>query len=184
MRSRESFPTERVVFAFDGSASGDSTALVGCTLDGYVWLEGIWENPGDPRWRVPRAEVDMAVQMAFQKYDVVELACDPWGWRSEIEQWSNRHGEKRVLEWNTATAQRMAPATDRLYQAVATKTVTHDGNADLAAHIEHCVAKRTPMGDLVSKDKRTSKNKIDAAVAAIVAFDRAAWHANKTTKSV
>lgn len=181
-KARKISPAERVVFAFDGSASGDSTALVGCTLDGHIWLEGLWENPGDPRWRVPRADVDIAVQMAFQKYEVVELACDPWGWRSELESWANRHGEKRVVEWNTAAAQRMAPATDRLYQAVMTKTVTHDGNADLAAHIEHCVAKRTPMGDLVSKDKRVSAKKIDAAVAAIVAFDRAAWHATKTAK--
>lgn len=31
------------------------------------------------------------------------------------------------------------------------------------------------MGDLVSKDKRGSTRKIDAAVAAIVAFDRAAY---------
>ena len=177
-------PRERVVLAFDGSASGDSTALVGCTLDGYIWLEGIWENPGDPRWRVPRAEVDMAVQMAFQKYDVIELAADPWGWRSEIEQWAQRHGERRVLEWNTANAQRMAPATDRLYQAVTTKAVTHDGEPRLAMHVAHCVAKPTPMGDLVSKDKKGSPRKIDAAVAAIVAFDRAAWHGTKNRKRV
>lgn len=175
---------ERVVLAFDGSASGDSTALVGCTLDGHLWVEGLWENPGDPRWRVPRAEVDMAVQMAFQKYDVAELACDPWGWRSEIEDWSKRHGERHVLEWNTAHAQRMAPATDRLYQAVATKAVTHDGDPRLALHVAHCIAKRTPMGDLVSKDKRGSPRKIDAAVAAIVAFDRAAWHMTKSRKRV
>ncbi|GLB90942.1 MULTISPECIES: terminase TerL endonuclease subunit [Mycobacterium] len=177
-------PRERVVLAFDGSASGDSTALVGCTLDGHLWLEGIWENPGDPRWRVPRAEVDMAVQMAFQKFDVIELAADPWGWRSEIEQWAQRHGERRVLEWNTANAQRMAPATDRLYQAVTTKAVTHDGEPRLAMHVAHCVAKPTPMGDLVSKDKKGSPRKIDAAVAAIVAFDRAAWHQTKNRKRV
>ncbi len=34
------------MLAFDGSASGDSTALVGCTLDGHLWVEGLWENPG------------------------------------------------------------------------------------------------------------------------------------------
>ncbi len=181
-RQRKISPNERVVFAFDGSASGDSTALVGCTMDGHIWLEGIWENPGDPRWRVPRESVSAAVDLVFQRYDVAELACDPWGWRSEIEAWAGRHGEKRVLEWNTAAAQRMAPATDRLYQAVMTKTVTHDGDERLNSHIEHCVAKRTPMGDLVSKDKRGSPRKIDAAVAAIVAYDRAAWHATKTTK--
>lgn len=178
-------PRERVVLAFDGSASGDSTALVGCTLDGHLWVEGLWENPGDPRWRVPREAVSDAVDIAFTKYDVAELACDPWGWRSEIEQWAQRHGEKRVLEWNTAHAQRMAPATDRLYQAVLTKTVTHDGDPRLSAHIAHCVAKPTPMGDLVSKDKRGSPRKIDAAVAAIVAFDRAAWHqTNRNRKRV
>jgi phage terminase large subunit-like protein len=179
---REVYPRERVVLAFDGSASGDSTALVGCTLDGHLWVEGLWENPGDPRWRVPRGDVDRAVDVAFTKYDVAELACDPWGWRSEIEGWANRYGERRVLEWNTAHAQRMAPATDRLYQAVTTKTVSHDGDARLAMHVAHCVAKRTPMGDLVSKDKRGSPRKIDAAVAAIVAFDRAAWHSTRNRK--
>jgi phage terminase large subunit-like protein len=182
--ARTVVPRERVVLAFDGSASGDSTALVGCTLDGHLWIEGIWENPGDPRWRVPREQVSDAVDIAFARYDVAELACDPWGWRSEIEAWANRHGERRVLEFNTAHAQRMAPATDRLYQAVATKAVTHDGDARLAAHIAHCIAKRTPMGDLVSKDKRGSPRKIDAAVAAIVAFDRAAWHSSKNRKRV
>ena len=173
---------ERVVFAFDGSASGDSTALVGCTMDGYVWLEGIWENPGDRGWRVPRESVSTAIDLAFDRYNVVELACDPWGWRSEVEAWAKRHGERRVIEWNTGAAQRMAPATDRLYQAVNTKAVTHDGSEELSAHIAHCIAKRTPMGDLVSKDKKGSPRKIDAAVAAIVAFDRAAWYSTRATK--
>ena len=174
----------KVVLAFDGSASGDSTALIGCTVgdDPHLFVVGLWENPGDPRWRVPRAEVDNAVDVAFSRFDVLELAADPWGWRSEIEAWASRHGEKRVLEWNTAAANRMAPATDRLYAATQDQTVTHDGNKDLSSHVAHCVAKRTPMGDLVSKDKKGSPRKIDAAVGAIIAFDRAAFHTNKPTK--
>ena len=63
-----------------------------------------------------------------------------------------------------------------------TSAVTHDGNRRMAAHMANAVAKPTPMGDLVSKDKRGSPRKIDAAVAAIVALDRAAWHHNNTTK--
>jgi len=173
---------DRVVLAFDGSASGDSTALIGCTVgpDPHLFVVGLWENPGDQRWRVPREEVDHAVALALQRWDVVELACDPWGWRSEIEQWAKLHGESRVLEWNTANAQRMAPATDRLYQAVTGGRITHDGDATLAAHIAHCVAKPTPLGDLVSKDKRGSPRKIDAAVAAIVAADSAAYWAERS----
>lgn len=175
---------ERITIAFDGSASGDSTALIGCTMDGHLFVVGLWEHPADdPRWRVPREDVDAAVAGAFQRYDVVELACDPWGWRSEIEAWSKRHGQRRVIEWNTGAAQRMAPATDRLYQAVATSAVSHDGDPRMAAHIGNAVAKATPMGDLVSKDKKGSPRKIDAAVAAIVAFDRASWHARRRSSS-
>ncbi|MCH9736136.1 MAG: phage terminase family protein, partial [Actinomycetia bacterium] len=181
-KPRKISPGERVVLAFDGSISGDSTALIGCTLDGFIFVEGLWENPGDSTWRVSPETVSATVDLAFERYDVVELACDPWNWRSEIEQWANRHGEKRVIEWNTGSGQRMCPATDRLYQAVMMKAVAHDGNADLAAHFDHCVAKPTPLGDVVSKDKKGSPRKIDAAVAAIIAYDRAIWHSNKTAK--
>jgi len=173
---------ESVVLAFDGSASGDSTALVGCSLDGHLFVVGLWEHPADdPRWRVPREEVDAAVDAAFRRYQVLELACDPWGWRSEIEAWAKRHGQRKVIEWNTGAAQRMAPATDRLYQAVSAGTVSHDGSERLAVHVGNCVAKATPLGDLVSKDKKGSPRKIDAAVAAIVAFDRAAWFTSRRT---
>ena len=177
-------PRTRVVLAFDGSASGDSTALIGCTVGPapHLFVVGLWENPGDPRWRVPRADVDRAVDLAFDTYDVAELAADPWGWRSEIEAWAERHGEKRVLEWNTAHALRMAPATDRMYAAAVDHALTHDGDSRLALHVAHCVAKATNNGDLISKDKRNSPRKIDAAVAAIVALDRAAWHNNNRSK--
>lgn len=169
-------PGEQVVLAFDGSASGDSTALVGCTLDGHIFVVALWEAPeGNERWRVPRHEVTAMVAASFDRWEVLELAADPWGWRSELEEWEKAHG-RRVVEWNTAHAGRMAPATDRLYAAVVDGTMTHDADPGLAAHVQNCVPKATALGDLVHKDKRNSTRKIDAAVAAIVAYDRAAWH--------
>lgn len=175
----------QVVLGFDGSASGDSTALIGCTVAEvpHVFVIDVWHNPGDQRWRVPRAEVDQAVDAAFETFEVVEMACDPWGWRSEIESWAARHGEDRVIEWPTNIASRMGPATDRFYQAVVTGNLTHDGDDRLSAHLAHCVAKATAHGDLVTKDRRGSPRKIDAAIGAIVALDRAAFHATKPRKS-
>lgn len=168
----------RICLAFDGSASGDSTALIGCTIEPipHVFTVAVWEAPeNEPRWRVPRADVANMVASAIDRWQVIELAADPWGWRSELEQWAHQYGSV-VVEWNTAHAGRMAPATDRMYAAVAEGRLTHDGSETLAAHMGNAVAKRTPMGDLVSKDKRGSTRKIDACVAAIVAHDRAAWH--------
>ena len=143
-----------ITAGFDGSASGDSTALVGCTMDAHLFLVGLWENDGTPDYRVPREEVSTAVDLMFDRYDVLSLACDPWGWRSEIEAWGKRHGENRVVEYNTGFVGRMAPATDRLYQAIVDQTVTQDGDPRLAAHLAHCVARATAQGDAIMKDKR------------------------------
>ena len=136
-------PKQKIVLGFDGSASGDSTALVGCTVEKqpHVFVAGLWENPGDPRWRVPRREVIDQIKYMFTHYNVVELAADPWTWRTELEDLAQEFGEKRVLMWNTAQAQRMAPATDRMYQAVVNKQLTHDGNESMANHFSHAVAK-------------------------------------------
>ncbi|MDJ0337626.1 terminase large subunit [Cryobacterium sp. PH31-O1] len=177
-------PGERIVLGFDGSASGDSTALVACTMDGFISPINVWNKPESVGWRVPRAEVTQAVTDAFNTFDVVELACDPWGWRSEIEDWSKRHGERRVVEYNTGFRNRMGPATDRLYAAVMDHTMTHDGNKTLSLHVSQTVAVQTAIGAIVSKDKRNSPRKIDAAVAAIVAWDRAAWHNNTKKRRV
>lgn len=176
-----------VCLAFDGSASGDSTALVGCTIPEpgelpHVFVVGLWEAPADdPRWRVPRAEVDGMVDAAVDRWKVRELAADPWGWRTELEEWSKRHGGL-VVEWNTAHAGRMAPATDRAYASISEQRLTHDGHEQAAAHMSNAVAKRSAMGDLITKDKRGSSRKIDAAVAIIVAHDRAVWHAANPPK--
>lgn len=170
-----------VALAFDGSASGDSTALVGCTIPSgdelpHVFTVAMWEAPpDDPRWRVPRGEVSAMIDAAFDRWNVRELAADPWGWRTELEEWSARHGGA-VVEWNTAHAGRMAPATDRAYAAISEGRLTHDGNEALSVHMANAVARRSPMGDLIAKDKKNSTRKIDGAVAAIVAHDRAAWH--------
>lgn len=181
--ARELKAGEKVCLGFDGSASGDSTALVACTLDGFVSPVGIW-NKQEPGWRVPRAEVTAAVDLAFDRYDVVELAADPWGWRSEIEDWSKRHGERRVVEYNTAYRKRMGPATDRLYAAVMDGSMSHDGDRVLSLHVSQTVAGASAQGAIVSKDSKNSPRKIDAAVAAIVAFDRATFHSNKKPRRV
>ncbi|MGX6397557.1 terminase large subunit domain-containing protein [Rothia kristinae] len=177
-------PGTRIVLGFDGSTSGDSTALVGCTIEEHphLFVAGVWEKPTGPAgrsWRVPRREVSERVHELFSRFDVRELACDPWGWVGELEAWAAEHGARRVISWPTSYRKRMAPATDRLYGDVMEQRLSHDGNPRLAAHVGNAVAVSTPQGDVIVKDKKGSSRKIDLAVAAIVARDRAAFHAQK-----
>jgi uncharacterized protein YfaA (DUF2138 family) len=81
------------------------------------------------------------------------------------------YGE-RVVEFNTASKARMAPATDAFYAAVAKNELVWDGNQTLRTHILSAVARRTPVGDVISKDARLPVH-IDAAVSAILAHEAA-----------
>jgi phage terminase large subunit-like protein len=100
--------------------------------------------------------------------------ADPWGWRSELEAWEERFGDEVVLEWPTNATARMGPACDRFYTAVREGNLSHDGDHRLAAHVAHAHVKTTTYGGVIVKDGRGSPRKIDAAVASVVAFDRAA----------
>lgn len=167
---------EKVVLGFDGSFSGDSTALVGCTLDGHLFVVGCWENPGRKGWRVPREEVEAKIEEAFSTYTVVELVADPPYWQRELGEWAKRYGEKRVLEFATNRRERMAPASTAFYAAVMEGKVTHDGDRRLARHVSNCVVKATAQGDVVTKADKDSPAKIDLAVAGIIAHQRMLHH--------
>ena len=167
------------------ASSGDSTALV--VIPGetpYLFVERVWENDGSPGWRVTRHEVSSAVEAAFDKYKVLELVCDPWGYQQEIESWEKRYSTRRVHEYNTANRALMGPATDRLASAVLEGKLRHDGDKRLAQHFATCVPVTTPAGDVVSKDRRTSPRKIDLAVASILAFERAAEYGQPKSRGM
>jgi phage terminase large subunit-like protein len=176
--SRRLLDGERLVLGFDGSYARDATALVACTLDGFLSPIAVWERPdrAPAGWKVPRDEVDDQIHAAMERYDVVELAADPPGWHAELDGWSERYGPV-VVEFPTNQRQRMGPACDRFRSGVLDGTLTHDGSSVLARHVGHCVAKDTPFGTVITKAHKDSPRKIDAAVAAVVAYDRALWHA-------
>jgi phage terminase large subunit-like protein len=171
---REVGDGERVFLGFDGSFAQDSTALVGVTADRHIFVVGLWENPGRAGWRVPRDQVDETVAGAFARYDVVTMKCDPPYWQSEIAEWRARYGATRVLDFPSFSVPRMAPACTTFYSAVMEDQLSHDGDPRLARHVANAVVKSSPYGDVITKADKMSPAKIDAAVAAVVAFSEAA----------
>lgn len=168
---------ERVWLGFDGSATNDSTAIVGATDDGHLWLVGVWERPPEAwDWHVPRLEVDAAVAQAFDRWDVQAMWCDPYLWQDEIGRWAEQFGEDRVLSSPTNHQSRHAPLVGRLWKDVHDDqaTLTHDGSEVLRRHFANAVASETRYGPTISK--RDQHAKIDAAVSAILAWGARAAH--------
>ncbi len=173
----------RVGLGFDGSLSGDATALIGCTESRHIFVVKVWVRPvnADPDWKIPRLEVEEAVADCFDRFDVGRMLCDPPRWQTEIERWAETYGEEVVLLFDTNQPRRMAPACDRFSIALAEGAFTHDGSPVLRAHTLAMVKKKVkPAAD--DDDGRTryvftkgdDRRKIDAGIGAVLAHEAAA----------
>lgn len=163
-----------VVLGFDGSFSNDSTALVAVEIGDtpHVDVVACWERPPevDDSWRVPIVEVEEKIREACRGYQVREIACDPFRWARTYQV---LEAEGLPIVEYPQSPQRMVPATQRFYEAVLNKTITHSGNPTLARHISNCVLRTDQRGSRLAKETRNSPRKIDLAVAAVMALDRA-----------
>ena len=166
-----------VIVGFDGSFSGDSTALVGVTVEETprVWLIKAWEKqPNDTDdWRVDIADVEATIVETCRDYNVIEVVCDPFRWQRSMQE-LDAIGIP-IVEYNSSSPSRMVPATAKTYDSVMSERVSHDHNPTLARHLNNCVIKTDRLGPRITKEHRSSPRKIDAAVAFVMAFDRATW---------
>lgn len=164
-----------VVLGFDGSKNGDTTALVAVTVEPepVVTVLGLWEKPpADDNWTVPRGEVKDRIRQACRDYDVREIAADEWIWSDALEELADE-GLPVVSFPQIITS--MGPATQRFYEMVMTRKIHHDGHKGLARHLDNAQLKTDNRGSRIMKDAKNSPRKIDAAVAAVMAVDRAGF---------
>ena len=164
-----------VVLGFDGSYNNDSTALVVCTVGEDPFLDVVWcsERPKNaPQdWVVPIEEAEDAIRDACRRWKVREVACDPARWARSLQV---LEAERLPMIEFPQSGARMIPATERFYEAVMNKALSHSGHPDLARHIGNAVIRRTTHGGHLQKDAKGSPRKIDLAVAAVMALERAA----------
>lgn len=174
-----------VVLGFDGSFNNDSTALVVCSLDGKPHLDVVeaWERPTDAQrdWQVPIIDVEAKLREACRRWQVREIACDPFRWARTIQILEDEG--LPVVEFPQSPA-RMVPATQRFYEAVVNKQLTHSGDPRLARHLRNCVLKVDARGSRLAKESKLSSRKIDLAVAAVMALDTASRFGGSETESV
>ena len=183
-------PGTRIWSYFDGSHSGDASALRGAFLlpDSITESEpsspaenpvrsiprvgvfnlGHWEaSENDREWRVPRNEVDVAVAEMMRTYEVARFGVDPWGWFEELEQWVVTYGDDVVVELQTRETKRWSEYCDRFYSAAVEGRLAHEHDGILERHLRNAVPKETTAGTYVQKEKRSSRRRIDALIASI-----------------
>jgi phage terminase large subunit-like protein len=172
---------DEIILGFDGSFSGDASVIVGATIPKTedekvrIFLVRSWEKDlveGDPNWRVDISEVeDEIVKFCANHPNVREIACDPFRWQRSMQVLEDRG--LPVVEWPSTSAARMVKACAIFYDGVVEERFLHDGDPVLSRHLDNAVTKVDNLGPRIVKEKRNSPRKIDAAVAAVIAVDRA-----------
>jgi phage terminase large subunit-like protein len=169
-----------VVLAFDGSFNGDTTVLVVATIAEVPHLDVVelWEAAGT---QVPIVDVEASIRAACRRWRVLEIAADPFRWARSLQLLD---GEGLpILEYPQSPG-RMTPATSRFYEAVVNGQLTHSGDSRLARHIGNAVLREDARGARLAKERKDSPRRIDAAVAAVMAHDRAAALAGTVRHSI
>lgn len=173
---------DTITLGFDGSVRDDASALVACRVsDGHLELLECWERPqyAPDDWQVNREAVDAAVDSAFTRYDVAGFYCDPALWQDYVDRWTQRHGgemrvcasQPRPFEWWTNRTTAMVAALERFHTAVLSGLLTHTGDSVLAAHILNARRRAGRNGITIAKEHPKSPRKIDAAMAATLAYE-------------
>lgn len=180
---------ERIVLGFDGAVSEDSTALIGCRVsDGHLFVpeyDGeptIWQKPVGPAgkdWSVDGEVVDAAVAAVMKQYEVVGFYADPPYWQTYVDRWGSLYGRRmrvrstqaKPIEWWTTRPTAVVQAVSRLYEAIKTGQASHSNDRILTQHVLHARRRLAgKVGITIGKEYAKSPKKIDAAMAAILAF--------------
>jgi len=173
-------PDDEIILGFDGSFSGDCTVVVAATVakDGSpvrVELVKAWEKnleQDDDDWRVDIADVEQTIINYCQTHPkVLEIACDPFRWQRSMQVLEERG--LPIVEYPSTSPRRMVGACAKFFDMTMDKEIQHNGDPTIARHLENAVVKNDNVGPRIVKESRNSPRKIDAAVAVVIAVDRA-----------
>jgi hypothetical protein len=172
---------QRIALGFDGSMTGDFTVIRAETDKGLLFTPTfgpdsrptIWD-PADHGGQIPRDQVSTAVDELFRTYDVGRMLCDPPLWQSEIQGWQELYGDGVVMLFQTYNVKVMHNALERFTSDLSTGALTHDNCPTTSEHVANArrASKMGGSGRYIL-EKGSSSQKIDAAVASVIAHESA-----------
>lgn len=169
-----------ICIGFDGSRSGDWTAIRCETVEGHRFTPAygpdnrpaFWDPTQWPDGRIPRSEVDACVDELMNRYDVQRMYVDPRHWETQADKWAASYGDDVVVQWPTNQIGRMFDALTRFIEDLHEGLSTH--TQDVTAK-EHALRARkiAKPGDKYILGKPAEHLKIDILMADILAHEAA-----------
>lgn len=120
--------------------------------------------------------IERFIEELGKKFHIKEIAFDRWG---AVQMVQNLEGLGFTVVPFGQGFKDMSPPTKRLMELVLERNVAHGGHPVLRWMMDNIFVRTDPAGN-IKPDKEKSTEKIDGAVAAVMALDRAIRHGGST----
>jgi phage terminase large subunit-like protein len=171
----------------------DATALVACRLkDMTLHPIGIWEATEHAAmlgWNPPMVEIEATFHDTMAKFNVVGVFADPSGVEGYLDRWTSRYlkklkvvasrGRPMYFYMSGKSATTSGKAVESLYEAIASEQVHMVASAQLIRHFLNARRVTNRWGLALYKRTSDSPEKIDGAVASVLAYAAAVQALNK-----
>ena len=124
--------------------------------------------------------IEKFIEKLGEKYNIREIAFDRWG---AVQMVQNLEGMGFTVVPFGQGFKDMSPPTKELMKLTLEKRLAHGGHPVLSWMMDNIFIRRDPAGN-IKPDKEKSTEKIDGAVATIMALDRAIRCGADNTESV
>ena len=153
----------------------DSIAIVAVQRDGdeFTAASRIWLPDGDT---IDVAAIEQHLRDLHRRYRCLEVAYDPAFFERSAQILAD---DGLAMVEFPQSSQRMVPACQRAYEIITSAMLKHDGSPVFSDQVMSAAPRSTGEGWRLSKGK--AKRKIDAAIALVMALDRASRPAETNT---
>ena len=124
--------------------------------------------------------IEKFIESLGERFNIREIAFDRWG---AVQMVQNLEGMGFTVVPFGQGFKDMSPPTKELMKLVLEQRIAHGGHPVLRCMMDNIFIRTDPAGN-IKPDKEKSTEKIDGAVATIMALDRAIRCGNDTNESV
>ena len=124
--------------------------------------------------------IEKFIEDLGNKYNIKEISFDRWG---AVQMTQNLENMGFTVVPFGQGFKDMSPPTKELMKLVLEKKIAHGGHPVLRWNVDNICIRTDPAGN-IKADKEKSTEKIDGAIATIMALDRAIRNGNEINESV
>lgn len=173
-----------ITLGFDGSLSGDGTALVAFRLSDRSFHVLFYEEP-DPLvkdWRIDEEAVDETVRAHFENRPVQAAACDVHPFESWVYAWERDYGSGMhakaspagmIIRDNRSDLRNLTFLTEALVNEIESRKIRFAPSAEGWQHWANAKRRLNRHGFSFGKVTKSSTNRVDIVAASLMAYSAA-----------